>query len=115
MTIPGISGSERRTHDRHTFRTAAVLALPDGTALQARTLDLGKGGAGLVTDVPVAVNAAVTVRMNLPARPAGSAPFEARATVVNCSLAGSVGGFRIGLQFGPLSASAVAALGGVLP
>jgi len=115
VTFPGVSSSDRRAHDRHPYRTAAVLVLSNGTTFKGKTLDLGKGGAGVVTDLPVPINAVVTVRMTLPAKAGGVAPFEAPATVVNCSLAGSLGGFRIGLQFGSMPASAASALAGALP
>lgn len=115
MAIPLTGTAERRAHDRHPFRTAAVLTLQGGRAVEARTLDIGNGGAGVVVDFNVPVNTTVSVRMSLPARPSGSAVFETQATVVNCTLAGSDGGFRVGLKFGVLSASASAALKGVLP
>lgn len=115
MTLPRALVSDRRGNDRHPFRTAAVLRLPDGQALQGRTLDLGKGGAGVVVDLNLPVGTAVNVRMNLPARPSGNAVFEARATVANCTLAGSDGGFRLGLQFDALGDAALAALKGALP
>lgn len=115
MTLPRALLSDRRTHDRHPFRTTAVVVLPDGRSVPGRTLDLGKGGAGVVVDFNLPVDTAVTVHLKLPARPSGSAAFDARATVVNCTLAGSDGGFRIGLQFAPLSDAAMAALKGALP
>ncbi len=113
--LPRALLSDRRADDRHPFRTAATLVLDDGRTLPARTLDLGKGGAGVVVDFNMPVNTPLTVQLKLPARPSGSALFEARATVVNCTLAGSDGGFRLGLQFAPLSAAALAALKGALP
>lgn len=115
MTLPRPLLSDRRSSDRHPFRTAAVLALPDGRTVQGRTLDLGKGGAGVVVDFNLPVGTTVKVRMNLPARPSGNAVFEARATVANCTLAGSDGGFRLGLQFDTLGDAALAALKGALP
>ena len=114
VSFPGVN-VERRSNDRLPFRTAAVLVLPDGTSLRTRTVDIGKGGASVVSDMALPLNLKVTVRMTLPARPSGSMPFEAAASTVTCSLAGSLGGFRVGLQFGTLSASATAALRGVLP
>ena len=115
MNLPKSVISDRRAHDRHPFRTSALLALPGGLVVQARVLDIGKGGAGLVCDVNVVEGTAVAVRMRLPARPNGSAEFEATAMVRNCTLAGSDGGFRLGLEFNPLSPSATAALHGLLP
>jgi hypothetical protein len=115
MNLPGANLSDRRAHDRHPFRTAAQLVLADGRELPARTLDLGKGGTGVVVDVNLAVGTTLQVRMRLPARPSGSTSFEARATVANCTLAGSDGGFRVGLEFASLDAAALAALKGALP
>lgn len=113
--LPRPAQSDRRRHDRHPFRTAAELVWPGGQVLPARTIDLGVGGAGVVVDLNLPVGTTMTVRMNLPARPSGRAVFEAPATIVNCTLAGSDGGFRLGLQFGSLSIPAQAALKGALP
>lgn len=115
MNLPRANLSDRRAHDRHPFRTAAQLVLADGRELPARTLDLGKGGAGVVADLNLAVGTAMKVRMRLPARPSGSTSFECRATVANCTLAGSDGGFRIGLEFISPDAAALAAIKGALP
>lgn len=89
--------------------------LADGRQVLAETLDLGKGGAAIVTDVNPPLGSRLRIRMNLPARPRGSAVFEADASVANCILAPRDGGFRVGLQFGALSAEAQAALKGCLP
>ncbi len=115
MNLPRANLSDRRAHDRHPFRTSARLVLADGRELPARTLDLGKGGTGVVADINLAVGTALKVRMRLPARPSGSAAFEALATVANCALAGSEGGFRIGLEFVSLDAASLAAIKGALP
>lgn len=74
---------------------------------------MGKGGAGVICDANLPVGTSVALRVRLPARPTGSALFEASATVVNCTLAGIDGGFRLGLQFGTLSAAAMEALKGI--
>lgn len=107
--------SDRRGHQRHAFHTDAVLTLPDGRALVAQTLDVGMGGAAVVTDINPPIGFELTIRMSMPARPKGSKVFEARASVANCILAGGDGGFRVGLQFKPLTPEAVLALKGLLP
>lgn len=115
MNLPQARPSDRRNHDRHPMRTSAVITLPDRRQIAARLLDLGKGGAGVVCDFNLVVGLELSLRMSLPARPDGNAVFEARAVVRNCTLAGSDGGFRLGLEFQPLSAAATAALKGALP
>lgn len=115
MNLPRAVPADRRAHDRFPVRVAAQLVLPDRVSIGARTLDLGRGGAGVVCDLNVPVSTQLELRMNLAARPGGSALFEATATVVNCTLTAGDGGFRLGLQFQSLSDSASAALKGVLP
>jgi len=115
VNLPQAPSADRRSHDRQPLRTAATLGLPDGRAVPARTLDIGKGGAGVVCDLNIPVGTLLAIVMRLPARPAGSALFEASATAASCTLAASDGGFRLGLQFSPLSAAALIALKGVSP
>jgi c-di-GMP-binding flagellar brake protein YcgR len=115
MNLPKTVISDRRAHDRHPFRTEAVLALPDGREVTGRTLDIGKGGAAVVTDINPPLGSSLVIRLRLPAQPQGSTPFEAQALVVNCILAPRDGGFRLGLEFRPLTPAALAALKGYLP
>lgn len=110
MNLPQKPANERRASDRRTLRASALLKLPAGQVVEARTLDIGKGGVGLVSDFNIVVGATVAVRITLPASPSGNAFFEATATVANCTLASKDGGFRLGLHFQPLSAAASAAL-----
>jgi c-di-GMP-binding flagellar brake protein YcgR len=106
--------NDRRSGDRYAIRTAALLGLPDGRIVDARSLDVGLGGAGVVSDLNLPVGTAVALRLSLPDNAGGRAVFEATAKVVNCTLAGRDGGFRLGLQFDPLSAAASAVLGALL-
>lgn len=114
MNTPKDSPQDRRAHARHPIRTEARVSLPDGRVLAVQTLDIGKGGAAVVADINPAVGTLLRVQMRLPARPRGSALFEATASVANSVLDGREGGFRIGLKFGPLDAAAQAALKGML-
>lgn len=91
------------------------MTLSDGRTVPAWTLDISKSGAGVVSDLNMPVGSVVTLRMNIPARPSGSALFEAKATVANCTLAARNSGFRLGLEFRPLSDDALTALQGILP
>ena len=114
MTLPTATSSDRRAHPRQPFRTAATLTLPGGQLLSARTVDVSAAGAGVVSDLNLPIKTTVTLSMRIPARPSGSAAFEAQALVVNCTLAASDGGFRLGLAFAPLTPAARAALKGIL-
>ena len=114
MNLPQSHPSDRRKSDRQPFRTSATLGLPDGRAIPARTLDIGMGGAGVVCDLNIPVGTLIVTVMRVPARPTGSAVFEASALVASCTLAGSEGGFRLGLEFNTLSSSATSALAGIL-
>lgn len=114
MNLPQSHPSDRRKIDRQPFRTAATLGLPDGRVIAARTLDIGMGGAGVVCDLNIPVGTLIVTVMRMPARPSGSALFEALASVASCTLAGSESGFRVGLEFNSLSSAAKSALAGVL-
>jgi hypothetical protein len=113
--FPKVEISNRRSGDRVALRASAVLGLSDGRVIPARTLDIGKGGAGVVCDLNLIVGAVVSIRMNLPSNSPVGAVFEATATVANCTLSNKDGGFRLGLQFNPLSAAAASALRAVAP
>ena len=114
MSVFETSPSERRAHDRRPIKTDALLGLPGQRTAAARLLDIGKGGAGVVSDYNLPVGTRVTIQARLPARGRGSGVFEAGAVVRNCTLAASDGGFRLGLEFEALSAPATAALGDFL-
>ena len=102
--------SDRRAHDRHLFRTEVILNLADGRRVVGQTLDIGEGGAGVVCDINAVVGSTLRLRLRVPAQSTGSHLFEAEAEVVNSILARREGGFRLGLEFRPLSAAAQAAL-----
>ena len=115
MSLSSTVISDRRAHGRHPFRTQATLTLPDGRAVICHTMDIGKGGAAVVTDINLPLGFALKVSMRLPAQGGCSKPFEAQAVVANCILAHRDGGFRMGLNFSPLAPAAQAALKGYLP
>ena len=96
--FPGVK-SERRAFPRHPIRTQAFVVLGDGRQLEARTLDIGKGGMAIVTGINSPVGSQFGVRLTLPVHPKGNALFEAQVRVANCVLDGVEGGFRLGLEF----------------
>lgn len=106
--------SERRAFPRHPIRTQAYIVLGDGRQLEARTLDIGKGGMGIVTSINPPVGSQFGVRMTLPVHPKGNALFEAQVRVANCVLDGAEGGFRLGLEFLALPPAAKSVLDRVL-
>ncbi|HQC81334.1 MAG TPA: PilZ domain-containing protein [Accumulibacter sp.] len=102
---------ERRANQRLLLRTQAFVLLPDGRVVATRTLNISKGGIGLIADFNPAVGSAFSLRVNLPLRPTGKALFEARVQVANSVFDGAEGGFRLGLQFLGLDPTAAALLG----
>lgn len=110
MNLPQKQTDDRRGSDRRSLRASVLLKLPTGHVIEARALDIGKGGTGVVCDFNVAVGTEVAIRMALPVNPSGGTVFEATAKVTNCTLSSKDGGFRLGLQFNALSAAASAAL-----
>ncbi len=108
--IPTVA-TNRRAHDRFPLRTDVLLQLSDGRQARARSLDMGKGGMGIVTDINALVGTKLNLQLRLPVGTGGSELFQASAVVANVVLAGSDGGFRLGLQFLELSAQAREVLG----
>lgn len=96
--FPGLV-PERRAHPRHPLRTSATIVLADGRMVDARTLDIGKGGTGVVAGINPPLGSSFGLRMSLPVHPKGNALFEAQVRVANCVLDGVEGGFRLGLEF----------------
>lgn len=107
--FPGIK-SERRAFPRHPLRTQALIVLADGRLIEARTMDIGKGGMGVVLGFNTPVGSRFGIRLTLPIRPKGNALFETQVQVANCVLDGAAGGFRLGLEFVALQPEAQAVL-----
>ncbi len=107
--FPGIT-AERRAYPRHPLRTHAVLILADGRQIEARTLDVGKGGMAIVSNSNPPIGSTFGIRVTLPTHPRGNAVFEARVRVANSVLDGAESGFRIGIEFLALEPAARAVL-----
>lgn len=107
--FPGIK-PERRAFPRNPLRTQVFIVLADGRRLEARTMDIGKGGMGVVIGVNAPVGSRFGVSLTLPIRPKGNALFETQVQVANCVLDGVEGGFRLGLEFLALQPEAQAVL-----
>jgi c-di-GMP-binding flagellar brake protein YcgR len=101
---------ERRQSERVAFRGIAQLLVTGHPPLEVRTIDIGLGGIGGVVSGNLPANLACTVRVAIPMRPGGPVTIELRACVVHSILSGNEGGFKIGLQFVHLPASAESAL-----
>jgi hypothetical protein len=113
VSFPGVDMPQRRRDDRRTLRAHALIAVDGGQVAEARTRDLGAGGASVVCDLNLRVGQCLTLRIMLPGTAPGHTPFEAHATVTDCTLAGREGGFRIDLRFDALGEAAQAALRGL--
>jgi c-di-GMP-binding flagellar brake protein YcgR len=98
MTHPAVAADNRRAVERHPFRTKVLLVVGDQHRLDVRSLDLGKGGMGVVSDWNLPVGVQVVVKFSMPVKHT-AVQMILNAVVVNGTLAGSIGGFRIGLQF----------------
>lgn len=97
MTQPAIAADNRRAVDRHPLRTRALLVIGEHR-LEVRWLDIAKGGMGIASDWNLPVGTLVVINFNLPVKHT-VVPLALNAVVVNGTLAASIGGFRIGLQF----------------
>lgn len=109
MTQPAVAADNRRAVERYPLRTKVLLVIGEQHRLDVRSLDVGKGGMGVVSDWNLPVGAQVVVKFSLPVKHT-AVPMILNAVVVNGTLAGSIGGFRIGLQFRGVSPQAAMAL-----
>ena len=83
--------------------------------MPCQTLDIGKSGASVVTDIDPPLCTAFKSSLRLPAQSGHTAAFEAEAVVVNSILSPRDGGFRVGLNSSPLAPAALAAIKGHVP
>ncbi len=97
MTLPAVAADNRRAVERYPLRTKALLVIGEHR-LDVRSLDIGKGGMGVAADWNLPVGTPLVVKFNLPVKHS-ILPLVLNAVVVNGTLAASIGGFRIGLQF----------------
>jgi c-di-GMP-binding flagellar brake protein YcgR len=91
--------SNRRDGERIPLRTPVLLLVGEHQRLESRSLDLAKGGMAVVTDWNLPLGTLLALKMGLATPNASVRTLVLRARVVNATLAGSVGGFRLGLQF----------------
>ena len=110
MSFPGLQPQERRRRDRQPLRASAWLILGEHQVVAARTRDIGPTGCEVVCDRNLRVGTTLTLRVLVPRPTQGHAPFEATATVHDCTLAGREGGFRVDLLLDPLTPEAQQAL-----
>lgn len=97
ITDPNVR--EQRRSPRWQLKTAAQLIVNNNQAMQVRTLDISAGGLSIVTQSALPMGMTVQINLMLPTWNGPLVPMSVRASVVNSSLDGRNGGFRIGLQF----------------
>ncbi|MDG0856928.1 PilZ domain-containing protein [Roseateles puraquae] len=102
--------AERRTAERKGLRTRATLLLGQTQAFEVRTLDLASGGMGIVAQANPRPGTVMVIRFQLPIKPMGYVPIEARARVVHSVYSASEQGFKIGLAFIEIRPDAAAAV-----
>ncbi len=102
--------SDRRQFERRPLRTVAVMTLTgqaSGVAsYDVRTADISTGGLAVVSQKHVLPGSRVSVWVRLPGGGAPGKALEVMAEVMHSILAGSVDGFKVGLSFVELNASA---------
>lgn len=102
--------AERRTAERKGLRTRATILLGQTQAFEVRTLDLAAGGMGIVAQANPRPGTLMMIRFQLPIKPVGYTPVEARAKVVHSVYSASEQGFKIGLAFIELRPDVAAAV-----
>ncbi|MBK7353582.1 MAG: PilZ domain-containing protein [Nitrosomonas sp.] len=102
--------SEKRTHERVTLRTQAIILLPDRKTIKVRTLDIALGGMAIVADGNPNPGVTFNIQLTIPLRADILPLFEAKVRVAHSVLSGREGGFKIGLQFIELSDAAESVL-----
>lgn len=93
------TANEQRRNPRWQLKTAAQLIVNKNQVIQVRTLDISAGGLSIVTQFSLPTGTAVQINLMLPTWNGPIVPMSVRATVMNSSLDGRNGGFRIGVQF----------------
>ncbi len=88
------------------MRTKVVVSLNGKPIGEAVTTDLGLQGLGIVSPVNIRAGVVLDLRFNVPRRPEGVSPVEARAKVIHAIFSGAEAGFRVGLGFEQLPEAA---------
>ncbi len=100
-------GPEQRRSPRWQIKTAArLVVLNSNQVAEARTLDISSGGLSIIADFSLKVGTLLQVSLLLPPKVKDAVPLSARAEVMNCVFDGRNGGFRIGMQFVDIDATA---------
>lgn len=98
------SAPEQRRNPRWQLKTAAQLIVNSNQVVQVRTLDISAGGLSVITQFALPMGTVVQINLMLPTWNGPIVPMSVRASVMNCSLDGRNGGFRIGMQFTEIDA-----------
>lgn len=92
-------GADRRQTERRPLRTSATLLLPGGQTFTVQTLDISLGGIGILAPANPRPGTRLSIRVSLPARPAGLYVFDAGVEVAHSILGRDEGAFKVGLRF----------------
>ena len=103
------TAANRRQYERHALKVTAAIALSSTQIIEVRTIDISLGGIGIIVQVNLPSATVLAIRIPLPS-PKGVSVIETRAEVTYSVLASDVKGFKVGLRFLDLDASATAAL-----
>lgn len=87
-----------------------MIVLSGEARFPVRTFDISAGGLGIVASANPRTGTGLEVDFSVPLRPKGSTPLRLSAKVAHSVLAGSEGGFKIGLVFTDLPKEAAQAI-----
>lgn len=101
---------EKRRYERCMLRTKATIILSSGQEIEVPTIDISRGGVGIIASVNPPMGAQFNFRVPLMLKPKGLVLVESHVIVMHSILAGSAGGFKVGLQFVALNESLKSAI-----
>jgi c-di-GMP-binding flagellar brake protein YcgR len=96
-------GSERRQHNRKTFRSVAQLRLAQQAPAPVRTADISASGLAVTMSVNLPAGTLAVVQFVLPKKGGGGTLIELEVMTVHSVFSAADGGFRTGLQFSSVS------------
>ena len=96
LAVNHIVIDEKRQRERRPLFCKARLTAGEKSH-EARTLDIGTGGIGLILDFNIPIGGIYTLQLDLPIVEGRAEPLRVQAQVLHTVLA--KGGFRVGLKF----------------
>jgi c-di-GMP-binding flagellar brake protein YcgR len=93
------SGIDRREFKRVVFHGYSELLLPNHDVMKVRTMDISRGGVGVVSSLNLLPGMPCRVNLHFRKIPFGMENIVVEAQIAHCVLSGKEQGFLIGLQF----------------